>query len=121
MDSSKHPDNEILNTTLTSASLQRGRDKIAMVLVYADDLLLIENDHSMIQHTKEVLHTTFRIKDLGELKYFLGIEFARRKVVILMYQRNYVLELVADMELAGAKPVPIPMDQNQRLTTAEFD
>ncbi|XP_015160476.1 uncharacterized mitochondrial protein AtMg00810-like [Solanum tuberosum] len=78
-------------------------------MVYVDDLILIGNDHSMIQHTKETLHTTFKIKDFGELKYFLGIEFARSNRGILMHQRKYALELIADMRLAGAKTITIPM------------
>uniref|UniRef100_A0A3Q7I802 Reverse transcriptase Ty1/copia-type domain-containing protein n=1 Tax=Solanum lycopersicum TaxID=4081 RepID=A0A3Q7I802_SOLLC len=87
-------------------------EKIVIILVYVDDLLLTGNDGFMIQHTKDVLQTTFKIKDLGELKYFLGIEFARSEAGILMHQRKYALELVAYMGLAGAKPVTTPMDQN---------
>ena len=68
-----------------------------------------------------MLHTTFKIKDLGELKYFLGIEFSRSEARILINQRKYALDLVADMGLAGAKPVTTPMDQNQKLTSTEFD
>uniref|UniRef100_A0A3Q7IJJ2 Reverse transcriptase Ty1/copia-type domain-containing protein n=1 Tax=Solanum lycopersicum TaxID=4081 RepID=A0A3Q7IJJ2_SOLLC len=63
-------------------------EKIVIILVYVDDLLLTDNDGFMIQHTKDVLHTTFKIKDLGELKYFLGIEFARSEAGILMHQKN---------------------------------
>lgn len=41
--------------------------------MYVDDLLLTGNDHAMTQDTKEALYTAFNIKDLGELRYFLGI------------------------------------------------
>ncbi|WMV10493.1 hypothetical protein MTR67_003878 [Solanum verrucosum] len=58
---------------------------------------------------------------MRELRYFLGIEFARSKDGILMHQRKYDLQLVADMGLTGAKPVTTPMPQNRKLTTAEFD
>uniref|UniRef100_A0A3Q7EHE9 Reverse transcriptase Ty1/copia-type domain-containing protein n=1 Tax=Solanum lycopersicum TaxID=4081 RepID=A0A3Q7EHE9_SOLLC len=75
----------------------------------------------MTQDTKEALQTAFKINDMRELRYFLGIEFARSKDGILMHQRKYDLELVADMGLAGAKPVTTPMPQNRKLTTAEFD
>ncbi|XP_019235259.1 PREDICTED: uncharacterized protein LOC109215614 [Nicotiana attenuata] len=61
------------------------------------------------------------MKDLGELKFFLGIEFARSNKGILMSQRKYVLELISEIGLSGAKPVNTPMEINQNLTTVEYD
>ncbi|XP_019260263.1 PREDICTED: uncharacterized protein LOC109238284 [Nicotiana attenuata] len=58
---------------------------------------------------------------MGELKYFLGIEFSRSKEGILLHQRKYSLELISDVGLAGEKPVGAPVEVNQKLTTAEFD
>lgn len=43
--------------------------------------------------TKKALHKAFKIKDLGELKYLLGIEFTRFKRRIVMHQRKYALEI----------------------------
>ncbi|XP_047264718.1 uncharacterized mitochondrial protein AtMg00810-like [Capsicum annuum] len=63
----------------------------------------------------------FKIKDLGGLRYFLGIEFARSEAEILMHQRKYCLELVADMGLFNSKPVRAPIALNQKLTISEFD
>ncbi|KAH0706956.1 hypothetical protein KY289_012032 [Solanum tuberosum] len=61
------------------------------------------------------------MKDLGELKYFLGIEFARSKEGILMHQRKYVLELISEVDLGAAKPAMTPMDANIKLTSKEYD
>uniref|UniRef100_A0A3Q7HPE8 Reverse transcriptase Ty1/copia-type domain-containing protein n=1 Tax=Solanum lycopersicum TaxID=4081 RepID=A0A3Q7HPE8_SOLLC len=105
----------------TGDSTKRKQDKIMIVLIYVDDLLLTGNDQAMIQQTKERLQQAFKIKDLGELRYFLGLEFARNNAGILIHQRKYALELISDMGLAGAKPVSTPMELNQKLTTVEFD
>lgn len=75
-----------------------------IVLVYVDDLLITGNDPALIQETKQVLHSHFKIKDLRELKYFLGIEFCRSAQGILLNQRKYALELVSETGLAGSKP-----------------
>jgi len=39
-----------------------------------NDILITGNDDEAIQSLKRFLHTKFRIKDLGDLKYFLKIE-----------------------------------------------
>nr|XP_016505380.1 PREDICTED: uncharacterized mitochondrial protein AtMg00810-like [Nicotiana tabacum] len=61
------------------------------------------------------------MKDLGELKFFFGIEFARSHKGILMNQRKYALELVSECGLGGAKPSISPLDQNMKLTSVEYD
>lgn len=63
------------------------------MLVYVDDILITGSSLKLIQETKEALKMAFKMKDLGELKYFLGIEFTRSKASILMHQRKYTLEL----------------------------
>ena len=54
-----------------------------------DNILLIGNDLTEIQRVKDCLLQQFRIKDLGDLKYFLGIEFSRSKAGIYMSQRYF--------------------------------
>ncbi|XP_049373015.1 uncharacterized mitochondrial protein AtMg00810-like [Solanum verrucosum] len=61
------------------------------------------------------------MKDLGELKFFLGIEFSRSDKGILMTQRKYALELLSATGLGGAKPVHTPLELNKRLTSIQYD
>lgn len=75
----------------------------------------------MIQDTKACLQSSFKIKDLGDLKFFLGIEFSKIASRIVMYQRKYALDLISDLGLAGAKPVGTPLELHIKLTTAELD
>ena len=86
-----------------------------------DDLLITGNNVKLIQEAKEILHHNFKMKDLGELRYFLGIEFARSKGGIMMNQRRYALELVSECGLAGAKQTTTPLEQNKKLTSLEYD
>jgi len=46
-----------------------------------------------IERVKEALNKKFKIKDLGDLRYFLGLEVARIKKDIMKNQRKYALEL----------------------------
>ena len=69
---------------------------MVIVLVYVDDLLITWTNIQLIQDTKLMLNSRFKIKDLGELRFFLGIEFARNKEGIVMHQRKNSLELISD-------------------------
>nr|XP_016441060.1 PREDICTED: uncharacterized mitochondrial protein AtMg00810-like [Nicotiana tabacum] len=99
----------------------RKQDNLVIVLVYVDDLLITENSVQLIEHAKAILHRQFRVKDLGELKYFLGIEVLRSKTGILLNQKKYILELISELGLSGAKPASTPLEANVKLTPAEYD
>lgn len=77
-----------------SLFIRRHNEKIVVILVYVDDMMIAGNDLKLIEQTKKELHAKFKIKDLGTLKYFLGIEFSRSNKGILINQRKYALEMV---------------------------
>ncbi|XP_049935326.1 uncharacterized mitochondrial protein AtMg00810-like [Nymphaea colorata] len=87
-----------------------------VILVYVDDLIIAGNDEPGIASVKQYLHSKFHIKDLGILKYFLGIEVARAPSGIFLSQRKYIVEILKDAGLMGAKPMDFPMEQKLRLT-----
>ena len=60
-----------------SLFIKKHHTQIIVILVYVDDMLIAGNDLVLIEHTKQELHARFKIKDLGILRYFLGIEFNR--------------------------------------------
>ena len=92
------------------------RGQIEMrVLVYVDDLLICGNDTSSLSSFKEYLGTCFHVKDLGKLKYFLGLEVARNDEGIFLSQQKYALEIVKDTGMLGSKPVYFPMEQQHGL------
>ncbi|XP_070020423.1 uncharacterized mitochondrial protein AtMg00810-like [Nicotiana sylvestris] len=75
----------------------------------------------LIDQTKDSLHSSFKVKDLGELRYFLGIEVMRSKKGVLLNQRKYALELITDAGMSSCKPVATPIELNQKLTTVDYD
>ena len=64
---------------------------------------------------KASLASEFEIKDLGSLKYFLGMEVARSKEGIMVSQRKYILDLLKETVMSGCKPIETPIDPNKKL------
>ncbi|GKC73243.1 ribonuclease H-like domain-containing protein, partial [Tanacetum coccineum] len=80
---------------------------------YVDDIVLTGNDINEINKVKTFLKSKFKIKDLGELKYFLGIEVLKaEKGGLYLSQRKYCLELLHDCGLLACKPVSTPLAEN---------
>ncbi|CAL2254196.1 unnamed protein product [Prunus armeniaca] len=64
---------------------------------------------------QEYLSKEFEMKDLGTLKYFLGIEVSRSQQGIFLSQRKYVMDLLTETGMLGCKPVNTPMKENHKL------
>jgi len=85
------------------------------LIIYVDGIVLTGNCTSELIKIKAILHSHFHIKDLGKLKYFLGIEVAHSSKGVSLCQRKYCLNLIKDCDLMGCKPSLTPMDDSLRL------
>ncbi|KAE9592424.1 putative RNA-directed DNA polymerase [Lupinus albus] len=85
------------------------------ILVYVDDLVLIGNNLVELKHVKHVLHQCFRIKDLGPLRYFLGLEISKSKHGIHLNQRKYTLSLIEESGCLASRLVKTPFDPSIKL------
>uniref|UniRef100_A0A1J3J2T0 Retrovirus-related Pol polyprotein from transposon TNT 1-94 n=4 Tax=Noccaea caerulescens TaxID=107243 RepID=A0A1J3J2T0_NOCCA len=97
--------------TLFTLQSQEG---IIVVLIYVDDIIISGNNKVGIQDTKAFLHSVFDIKDLGELKYFLGIEVCRSTDGLFLSQRKYILDLLCETGNLEAKPAPTPLEDTYK-------
>ncbi|GJV85459.1 ribonuclease H-like domain-containing protein [Tanacetum coccineum] len=91
------------------------------LLVYVDDIVITRNDVNEIEKFKHFLKSKFQIKDLGKLKYFLGIEVLENNNGIYLSQRKYYLELLHEFGLLAAKHVYSPLPKNATLNHIESD
>ena len=53
-----------------------------------DDILIVSNDVDALNIFKQFLDNKFKLKDLGALKYFLGLEVARTTKGLSLCQRK---------------------------------
>ncbi|XP_034674504.1 uncharacterized mitochondrial protein AtMg00810-like [Vitis riparia] len=92
-----------------------GNDFIAL-LVYVDDIIVASNNKIATDNLKNSLNKSFKLKDLGNLKYFLGLEVARSAKGIMINQRKYALELLSEIGYLGCKPAKTSMQPNKQLS-----
>lgn len=99
--------------------LKRKGNLITCLIIYVDDMVITGNDEEKINNLKKKLFLEFEMKDLGNLKYFLGIEVLRSKQGIFMYQKKYILDLLAETGMLDCKPAETPIVVNHGLQTLE--
>jgi hypothetical protein len=81
------------------------------ILLYVDDLVITGADLDEINRVKRELATSFDMKDLGDLHYFLGIEVIRTLEGILISQRHYALSMLFKFGMAECKSISTPLDK----------
>lgn len=89
---------------------------ITALIVYVDDMIVTGNDPKERKALQAHLSQEFEMKDLGLLKYFLGIEVSRSKKGIFLSQRKYSLDLLSETGMSACSPVSTPLEENVKLS-----
>ncbi|MCO5573197.1 hypothetical protein L7F22_026964 [Adiantum nelumboides] len=92
---------------------------IMIITIYVDDLMIRNDALEAVEHVKAILCKQFDMKDLGELRYFLGIEMIRNEGGIWLLQKKYGLDMLMKYGMADCKPISTPLDQNLKLRIDE--
>ena len=91
------------------------KDKLSILIVYVDDIILTGDDTEDMSILKHCLAKEFEIKDLGQLRYFLGMEVTRSTKGIVVSQRKYTLNLLKKTGMSGCKLADTSIDLNVKL------
>ena len=84
--------------------------KMMIVAIYVDDMLIISSDLGWVSEVKRKLSTQFELKDLGPVKYCLGMEFHQKDGFMKISQSGYVEDVLKRFGMENSKPVSTPMD-----------
>jgi hypothetical protein len=99
---------------------------VMLVLVYVDDLIIFSSNMESMDALKSKLEGEFKMMDLGELHYRLGVEFTRDRAArtITMSQAKYVEEVLKRFGIEDCKPIGTPLDTKVKfvkLSNEEYD
>jgi hypothetical protein len=70
-----------------SLYVRKSDEGIVVITIYVDDLIVGGDNEKEVEHVKSFFKQKFDMKDLGELKFFLGIEVIKRPEGIWLLQR----------------------------------
>ena len=102
--------------------IKHGKEvKLAILIVYVDDIVVTGNDVAEIQNLKKHLASLFDIKALGLLSYFLGIEVAYSASGIVLSQHKYIIDVLKDRGKLDCRPAVTPVDVNVKLKAKQHE
>ena len=87
-------------------------DRILIICIYVDDLLICGSNNEDIKQFKIKLNENFKMTDLGAVKYLLGMEIIRNKEKKLLYinQTSYIKSILEEFGMMDCNSSVIPMD-----------
>lgn len=94
----------------------KNNGKVTTLIVYVDDMVVTGNDPDEMANLQTILEMEFELKDLGHLKYFLGIKVAKLKYGIFICQHKYILDLLTETRMLDCKPIEKPIEMNHMLS-----
>lgn len=94
------------------------KDMILIIAIYVDDLILASNDLEALNNLKNLLMKNFKMKDLGELKFFLGMEISRDRQAKKIYlsQQRYLKDILRRFGMQDCKAVVTPLEDGLKLS-----
>jgi len=87
------------------------------LLVYVDDILLTGSNSELLHKLINLLSSEFKLRDLGMVHYFLGIEVKPTSMGILLSQQKYATDIIRREGMSSCKPVDTPSSPSSALTT----
>ena len=86
---------------------------LLIIILYVDDLLIAGNDRKEILRVKKELMKVFKMKDLGGVQEFLGIEVTRNRGnrTLRLSQSSYIAKILERFQMSDSSPTATPMAQ----------
>jgi hypothetical protein len=97
----------------TSLFILSSNDDIFYLLVYINDILLMDNNFAMFHRLIQLLSLEFKLRDLGIVHYFLGIEVQSTAMSLMLCQHKYILDILTRVGKNSCKPVNTPISTSK--------
>ena len=92
-----------------------------IVAIHVDDIILAGKTDEKIAKVKESIAERFQVKDMGELKYILGLQVIQEDGKVWIGQPTYTASIIKKYGMENCKPVETPVDLSSKLVSAMED
>ena len=92
------------------------------IIIFVDDLLICCKDREKIKQVKNVLFKRFKMKDLGDVKDYIGIniDYDFCKHEMKLNQTKYIESLAKKYKVLDSKPYSTPMEVNLKIDKSDI-
>ncbi|GJY16137.1 copia-type reverse transcriptase protein [Tanacetum coccineum] len=87
-----------------------------IVSVYVDDLFVTGTSLELINEFKKRMKSQFKMLDLGELTYYLGIKVLQEKDCVKIKQERYALKILKEVGIKDCNSTLYPMEKDLKLS-----
>nr|KYP47850.1 Retrovirus-related Pol polyprotein from transposon TNT 1-94 [Cajanus cajan] len=92
-------------------------NNVIYILVYVDDIIITGNNSSVLHSIISQLNSTFSLKDLGRLDFFLGIEVkSNPDGSLTLTQSKYIRDLLNRTNMENSNSISSPMVSGCKLS-----
>ena len=99
-----------INNTDECVYHKRVKNKIIILCLYVDNILIFGTDIHIVNEVKQFLHNNFDMKDLGMADLILNTKIIRSTNRIEMSQSHYVDKILNKFNYSNIQPVFTPFD-----------
>ena len=87
--------------------------------MWVDDLIIGAHNSYSMEEVKSLLKNRFRMKDLGSLKYFLGMQFSQENGAIKLCQSHYAKKLLVKFGMFDSRPRTTPCEVKPEIVNGD--
>jgi histone deacetylase 1/2 len=93
------------------------RQVIIYMLIYVDDIIITGSCKQAVDRLMDQLHSSFAIKDLGKLSFFLGVHVTDiDNGGVALTQARYATDLLQKVNMLNCKEISTPMSSTEKLS-----
>lgn len=94
----------------------KSQQELEIQAVYVDDLILITESIESMNELKDALKEQYKMKDMGELCYILGISVVQDKAknCVFLHQKHYIEAIVQKYGMHKVNPVTTPAESEKK-------
>jgi len=97
-------ENDFVQNPADPCVYTRETNEKVILIIWVDDLIIAASDENALKVVKEMLTAKFKMKDLGKLKHFLGIDFDQSDTWVKMSQKRHVEKIIERFDMHQCKP-----------------